>query len=352
MARLKSLEVQTQPAGSGVSAGPTEQNHLVRKYDLDQALAPFESSRHAALVVSNSASIALSMPSGTQSLSAALRLKSSGGLNVDESGVYVIFGTLAGQAVAGDVFTQAMTGKANASHAHLIGDTAGLQDSLDAKAPLGHAHAIGDVLLLRSELDSKAPISSTWAMSSIIGLSDAMAGKASAIHGHAIGDTADLQATLDGKSSLGHTHADATGSTSGFLTAADKTKLDALSINTYWLAPVSTKSNLPLNTGPVGACCLAKDESRIYRCIAIVGFVDDQWAPASILKKSFTIGDGASSVIDQAHNLSTWDVIPAFQNASTREGMLVDWLALDENTIRVTFGAAPAMSGVRMTIAG
>jgi hypothetical protein len=336
-----------------MAGGPTEANHVVRKTDLDQAVAPLAASQHAALIATSTTSITFTMPSGTQSLTAALRLKSAGGLQVDADGAFVVFGTNAGQAVAGDVYTAGMAGKAALAHGHAIGDTSGLQVALDAKAPLVHSHAITDISLLRSELDAKAPVSSTWEISSVNGLTAALAGKAAAAHGHTIGDVTGLQTALDGKSDTTHTHAEATTVAAGFLSAADKVKLNSLSQNTYWLAPVATKADLPLNTGPVRACCLVADESRIYRCIATVGFVDDQWVSAStIAKRAFTIGDGVSAVIDIVHSLNTWDVVPAFQKISTREGLLADWQGLDENTIRVTFGAAPTMSGVRATIAG
>jgi hypothetical protein len=336
-----------------MATGPTEPNHVVRKTDLDQAVAPFEAARHPSLVATSSTSISFTMPSGTQSLTAALRLKSSGGLQVDADGAFVVFGTNANQAVDGAVYTAAMAGKAALLHGHAIGDTTGLQTALDAKAPLIHIHAITDISLLRSELDAKAPVSSTWEISSINGLASALDGKASLVHSHAIADTSGLQTALDGKAPLIHSHANATTTDPGFLSALDKAKLDSLSQNTYWLTPVATKADLPLNTGPVRACILVADESRIYRCISTVGFVDDQWISASTLnKRAFTIGDGVSTIIDIPHSLNTWDVVPAFQKISTREGMLADWKGLDENTIRVTFGSAPAMSGVRATVCG
>ena len=56
----------------------------------------------------------------------------------------------------------------------------------------------------------------------------ALNGKASTSHGHAIADVSGLQAALDSKLSAGHTHADATISASGFMSAADKTKLNGV----------------------------------------------------------------------------------------------------------------------------
>ncbi len=78
----------------------------------------------------------------------------------------------------------ALAGKAAAVHGHSIADTTGLQAALDAKA--------------------------------------------AAAHGHAIADVSGLQTALDGKSATSHSHAGATTSVAGFLSAADKTKLDGI----------------------------------------------------------------------------------------------------------------------------
>lgn len=74
-----------------------------------------------------------------------------------------------------------LDGKALTGHAHVVGDTTGLQATLDGKASTSHAHAIGDTTGLQTALD----------------------GKAASSHGHAIGDTTGLQAALDGKQAAG-----------------------------------------------------------------------------------------------------------------------------------------------------
>ncbi|MET7253472.1 hypothetical protein [Dyadobacter fermentans] len=52
-------------------------------------------------------------------------------------------------------------------------------------------------------------------------------------HTHNIADTTGLQAALDGKSDTSHTHATATITVAGFMSAADKSKLDGLSNYTH-----------------------------------------------------------------------------------------------------------------------
>jgi hypothetical protein len=56
----------------------------------------------------------------------------------------------------------------------------------------------------------------------------ALDGKAASSHTHAISDVTNLQTSLDGKAASGHTHSNATTGASGFMSAADKTKLDAV----------------------------------------------------------------------------------------------------------------------------
>jgi hypothetical protein len=75
-----------------------------------------------------------------------------------------------------------------------------------------------------------------------------------------------------------HTHPDATESQPGFLSAADKEKLDTLT-STYWRDPVPDEGDLPLNTDPVGAIRLVTTEDTIYQCISQTGLLSDQWRP-------------------------------------------------------------------------
>lgn len=75
---------------------------------------------------------------------------------------------------------------------------------------------------------SYAAASHTHAISDVTGLQTALDGKAASSHTHAISDVTGLQSALDGKSATSHTHSDATTSASGFMSAADKTKLNGI----------------------------------------------------------------------------------------------------------------------------
>ena len=58
-------------------------------------------------------------------------------------------------------------------------------------------------------------------------------------HTHTIANTPGLQAVLDGKAPSVHAHANATPSVAGFMSSADKAKLDALSITVSATAPAN-----------------------------------------------------------------------------------------------------------------
>ena len=94
-----------------------------------------------------------------------------------------------------------------------ISDIWGLQYTLDNKAHVDHEHSIRKIAGLKEALDS---LSSGGGSSGGSGAST-------------IAQVAGLQAALDGKTAAGHSHAIATSSADGFMTAADKTKLDSLS---------------------------------------------------------------------------------------------------------------------------
>ena len=70
-------------------------------------------------------------------------------------------------------------------------------------------------------------------------------------HTHTIANTPGLQAVLDGKAPSVHTHANATPSAAGFLSAGDKAKLDALSITVSATAPTNPNiGDLWVDTSP------------------------------------------------------------------------------------------------------
>lgn len=90
--------------------------------------------------------------------------------------------------------TEALAGKADATHTHEITQVNGLQDALDGKSSTSHTHTTAQVT----------------------GLDTALAGKANSSHTHSISDVTNLQTTLNGKAASSHNHS-ASNITSGTL---------------------------------------------------------------------------------------------------------------------------------------
>ena len=122
----------------------------------------------------------------------------------------------------------ALDGKAAAGHNHTIDALTGLQTALDGKAAAGHNHTIDALTGLQAALDGKAAAGHNHTIDALTGLQAALDGKAAAGHNHTIDALTGLQAALDGKAAAGHNHTSATPSAAGFMSAADKTKLDGL----------------------------------------------------------------------------------------------------------------------------
>lgn len=92
---------------------------------------------------------------------------------------------------------------------------------LDGKADVSHTHTIENVTGLQDALDGKADVGSVTLTS--LGVT----ATAEELN-HMDGVTSNVQTQLDSKADSAHTHANATTSTAGFMSAEDKTKLDGL----------------------------------------------------------------------------------------------------------------------------
>lgn len=84
---------------------------------------------------------------------------------------------------------------------------------------------------LSNKPTSMSPTAHTHAQSEITGLETALSGKASSTHTHAQSDITGLATALSGKSDTSHTHTAASTSVAGFMSAADKTKLNGIAAN-------------------------------------------------------------------------------------------------------------------------
>ena len=139
--------------------------------------------------------------------------------------------------------TPAEIGAADRVHTHVVADVEGLRAELDGKAPASHTHTVGEVESLQQTLDSKAPREHMHAMSDVTGLAGALAGKSDEGHLHEIADVVNLGSELAGKSPVTHGHDAATKVEAGFMSAADKVKLDGIADGATRVTAVSQLSN-------------------------------------------------------------------------------------------------------------
>lgn len=78
--------------------------------------------------------------------------------------------------------------------------------------------------------------------------------------------------------------------------------------------------------------------------------------PAAIvnfpIKKTFTVGDGASTSLVCTHSLGTKDVVVSVRDASTDAAIMVDWTATSTSVVTLVFAAAPASNSYKVCIIG
>lgn len=86
--------------------------------------------------------------------------------------------------------------------------------------------------------------------------------------------------------------------------------------------------------------------------IAIVGGAIQIDAAVVAKKVAATIGDGSATTITVTHNLNTQDVAVSVYDASSRAGVLCDWVASTVNTVQLTFAIAPTVGQYRALIVG
>jgi hypothetical protein len=176
---------------------------------------------------------------------------------------------LSGKSDVSHTHSLSALGAAASVHNHNISDITGLSSALSEKTAVGHNHNISDVNDLSLALNSKAPQNHTHTASEITNFSSAAIA--------AVGDVTNASRLLSGtvpvdrfpssvifttdprlsdaRAPLSHDHSAATYDKSGFLSAADKYKLDQLAqtnqVNADWnaqsgLAEILNKPNLSL----------------------------------------------------------------------------------------------------------
>lgn len=120
-----------------------------------------------------------------------------------------------------------------------------------------------------------------WIKSKCDGLYQPRGSYASSSHTHTIANVSNLQSTLDSKASVSHTHSNATATASGFMSNADKSKLDGVSTGankTIVDASFSVTSINPVQNKVVKAALDAKASSSHTHTTAQVTGLDSALA--------------------------------------------------------------------------
>ena len=176
----------------------------------------------------------------------------------------------------------------------------GLGAALDGKAPTSHTHLLSQIT--RSGANSgqfamwngtawvpaDAPAgtggTTTSGVSSVNGLTGAVTitpagiSAADAVHTHLISDVTGLTDALNGKSPTSHTHATATPTVGGFMSAADKAKSDGIAAGATRNQTDAFLLDLANQTGSLALNKLAPSAATTGQ---VVKFNGTAWAPAA-----------------------------------------------------------------------
>jgi hypothetical protein len=321
-----------------VAAPDSDPTSLVRNQEFSEAIDPLQEAVHAAATVLNQDGTITVTVNGQQ-FTLALNVVTSanvaagqGLLGVGQNGVYVVLGAGANQAAAGnhthpDATEQTDGFMAAADKQKLDGIEDGASaielagsGTADTAAHSDHTHpdateetdgfmAAADkakldalptadqitanvVSAVATALRDTATVTHLFAggmISFAVNLATTLAsGEGQIVIAQAGGLAVSLGPGANQAAAGNHTHPDATESQPGFLSAADKEKLDTLT-STYWRDPVPDAGELPLNTDPVGAIRLVTTEDTIYQCISQTGLLSNQWRPFATIAAIATV---------------------------------------------------------------
>jgi hypothetical protein len=120
-----------------------------------------------------------------------------------------------------DVSAASLRDRTTHTGVQAISSVTGLQTALDGKAAAGHSHS--EATTAAAGFMSSADKTKLNSIDSV-----ALLNRVNHTGAQAISTITGLQTAIDGKASTGHAHSEATTSAGGFMSSADKTKLDAL----------------------------------------------------------------------------------------------------------------------------
>jgi hypothetical protein len=200
--------------------------------------------------------------------------------------------------------------------------TRGYDARIKDESFIEHSHSISEVSGLQLALNGKAAAFHEHTIPNVSGLQDALDGKAASSHGHTLGHIAGLTTALSSKSDTGHSHGVATPSAAGFMAAADKSKLDGVSLAATRSAASSsfstTATAVQSYTAPAGEIVAGSE----YEFSAVLRVVNSTVATDLVL----AIAVGGVTVLSQAVPLGITD------NAAPGRAVIVSG--------RITFYAA------------
>lgn len=121
--------------------------------------------------------------------------------------------------------------------------------------------------------------------------------------------------------------------------------------NSVWVMT----TDAPLTLGTTSLTWTQTNAGTSYSAglgVSLAGNVFSIDTSVTARKASASIGDGTSTTLTFTHNLNTQDVAVSVYDASTRTGVICDWVANGVNTVQLTFGTAPTAGQYRVTVVG
>jgi hypothetical protein len=137
------------------------------------------------------------------------------------TGVITLTKTDVGLGSVDDVSAASLRDRTTHTGVQAISSITGLQTALDGKAATGHSHS--EATTAAAGFMSSADKTKLNSIDSV-----ALLNRVNHTGAQAISTITGLQTAIDGKASTGHSHSDVTTTSNGFMTSADKIKLDGI----------------------------------------------------------------------------------------------------------------------------
>ena len=114
----------------------------------------------------------------------------------------------------------------------------------------------------------------------------------------------------------------------------------------------STDATVALNTNIVpGQFIITTDGHKLYVDIAEDNRIEIGGSP-SVSKYTTTIGNGSTKTFTITHNLGTQDIIVSGIALASNSNIWLEYTITNDNSISITFDAAPASNSIKIIIMG